>query len=347
MQRKLTAIVAADVVDYSIHLSKNEVATLKALNALRREIFVPLADKYKGKIIRLMGDGSILVFDSALDAVKFAMEAQQAMAGRVWENGSAETPIQFRMGANLSDIILQEDDIHGEGVNVAVRLEELAPPGGLCLSHSIYLQTKNAAGDELLPIGERHLKNISEPVFVWRWHPTNGASGPGDVEPFPVRKGQYRGRQILDPQVTALLVDLHMRSARLAISDAFDEMLGEPEEGRDMTLEDIYRRLGHRLNAARAMLHPIQIECIGDMRNSTVGLWQNPQSMAEFVSNVFDSASTSYAARLLPIIQKILQADEPPLRKRTRFMELAQSFMREDMAPRLKSVIKFAFVETP
>lgn len=345
MQRKLTAIVAADVVDYSIHLSRNEVATLRSLNTLRREVFVPLADRYNGKIIRLMGDGSILVFDSALDAVTFAMDVQKAMAGRVWENGGGETPIEFRMGANLCDIILQEDDIHGEGVNVAVRLEELAPPGGLCLSHSIYLQTKNAAGDDLLPIGERHLKNIAEPVFVWRWHPT-GDSGPGEVDPFPVRKGNYRGRQILDPQVTALLVDLHMRSARLAISDAFDEMLGEANEGRGMSMEDIYRRLGHRLNAARAMLHPIQIECVGDMRNSTVGLWQNPQSMAEFVSNVFDSASTSYAARLLPIIQKILDADEAPLAKRVRFMTLAQGFMRDDMGPRLKSVIKFGFVET-
>lgn len=346
MQRKLTAIVAADVVDYSIHLSRNEIATLRSLNTLRREVFVPLADRYNGKIIRLMGDGSILVFDSALDAVSFAMDAQKAMAGRVWENGNAEAPIVFRMGANLCDIILQEDDIHGEGVNVAVRLEELAPPGGLCLSHSIYLQTKNAAGDDILPIGERHLKNIAEPVFVWRWHPMGDTSGPSEVDPFPVRKAQYRGRQILDPQVTALLVDLHMRSARLAISDAFDEMLGEADEGHGTSMEDIYRRLGHRLNAARAMLHPIQIECIGDMRNSTVGLWQNPQSMAEFVSNVFDSASTSYAARLLPVIQKILNADEPPLAKRVRFMKLAQSFMREDMAPRLKSVIKFGFVET-
>jgi class 3 adenylate cyclase len=342
----LTAIVAADVVDYSVHIGRNEIATLTALNTLRREVFVPMADKYSGKIIRVMGDGSLLSFDSASDAVKFAVEIQETMAD--WDRDDLGVPVEFRMGANLCEIIEQEDDIHGEGLNIAVRLEELAPPGGLCLSHSLYLQTKSVAGDKFLPLGERHLKNINDPVFIWRWHPKRGGvnGGPADVDPFPVRKMQYRGRQILDPQVTALLVDLHMRSARLAISDAFDEMLGEPSEGRDMTMEDIYRRLGNRLNTARAMLHPIQIECIGDMRDSTVGLWQNPQSMAEFVSNVFDSASTSYAARLLPIIQKILKGDEPPLDKRIKFMALAQGFMRDDLAPRLKRVIKFGFVET-
>jgi class 3 adenylate cyclase len=346
MQRKLTAIVAADVVDYSVHLGRNEIATLNALNTVRREVFAPMVDKYSGKIIRLMGDGSLLAFDSAVDALNFAVEIQETMAQRE-DDDDLGVPVEFRMGANLCEIIQQENDVHGEGLNIAVRLEELAPPGGLCLSHSLYLQTKNVAGDRFLPLGERHLKNINDPVFVWRWHPKNGASGgPADLDPFPVRKMQYRGRQILDPQVTALLVDLHMRSARLAISDAFDEMLSEPGQGSDMTMEDIYRRLGHRLNAARAMLHSIQIECIGDISNSTVGLWQNPQSMAEFVSNVFDSASTSYAARLLPIIQKILQANDTPLEKRTRFMVLAQGFMRDDMAPRLKSVIKFAFVET-
>ncbi len=345
MQRKLTAIVAADVVDYTLHLRRDEVATLNALSTLRREVFIPLADQYSGKIIRLMGDGSILVFDSALAAVKFAMDVQDRLAAKPPQDNGGKA-IEFRMGLNLCDIIQQEDDIHGEGVNVAVRLEELAPPGGICLSQGIYLQTKSALGEDFLPIGERLLKNIAEPVFVWRWHPRNGGNGVGSVEAFPVRKGEFRGRQILDPQVSSLLVDLHMRSARLAISDAFDEMLSEPNEGRGMTMEEIYRKLGDKLNAARAMLHCIQIECIGDMRDSTVGLWQNPQSMAEFVSNVFDSASTSYAFRLLPIIQKILDADAPPLAKRAQFMQLAQTFMREDMAPRLKSVIKFAFVET-
>ncbi len=343
MQRKLTAIVAADVVDYSIHLGRNEIGTLKALNTVRREVFEPIAGRYSGKIIRVMGDGSLVAFDSALDAIKFAMDVQSALAGRE-DEAKSDTPIEFRMGANLCDIICQDGDIHGEGVNVAVRLEELAPPGGVCLSHSIYLQTKNTVGRDLLPIGERQLKNIADPVFVWRWHPKSG--GDGGLDSMPVRKRQFRGRQVLDPQVTALLVDLYMRSARLAISDAFDAMLAEPDEGRSLSMEDIYRRLGQRLNAARAMLHPIYIECAHDIRDTTAGLWQTPQSMAEFVSNVFDNANTSYAARLLPQIQKLLRADVPALERRTLLMSLAQGFMREDMGPQVKSMIKFAFVET-
>jgi class 3 adenylate cyclase len=344
MQRKLTAIVAADVVDYSIHLGHNEIGTLQALNTLRREVFQPAANKYSGKIIRLMGDGSILAFDSALEAVKFAMDVQSTLARRSGDDPTG-TPMEFRMGANLCDIICQEGDIHGEGVNVAVRLEELAPPGGICLSHSIYLQTKNAVRENVLPIGERQLKNIAEPVFVWRWHPENKGNAIGNPSPA-ARKARYRGRQILDPQVTALLVDLHMRSARLAVSDAFDLMLGEPGEGRALTMEDIYRRLGQKLNAARAMLHPIHIECIDDIRDSTAGLWENPQPMAAFIANVFDSADGSYTARLLPQIQKILQTDMPALAKRAAFMPLAQGLIREDITPRVKDMIRFAFVET-
>ena len=344
MQRKLTAIVAADVVDYSLHLGRDEFATLNALERLRRDVLLPKVETYSGQIIRLMGDGSILAFDSALAALKFAMDAQRDIA----ERGPADEAgpvLELRMGVNLSDVIVQDGDVHGEGINVAVRLEEFAPAGGICVSHSIYLQTRGAAGSELLPIGDRQLRNIAEPVFVWRWHPTRNTSDIGKVDLFPARKGEYLGRQILDPQVTALLVDLHMRSARLALSDAFDELLSGPSEGRNLSFADIYRSLGDPLNVARGLLHVVQIESIGDIRDSTVGLWQNPQSMAEFVSNVFDSASTSYAPRLLPLIKDILDIDQPALARRKQFMDVLQTFLKDEMSPRLKSVIKFAFVE--
>jgi len=345
MQRKLTAIVAADVVDYCVHLGRDEIGTLTELNVLKQDVFGPAIQKHNGRIIRLMGDGSLLAFNSALGAVDFAMDVQESMARRQSEV-SRTVPIEFRMGANLCDIIHQEDDIHGEGVNVAVRLEELAPPGGICLSHSIYLQTKSAVRENLLPIGERQLKNIADPVFVWRWHPKRSADGLDMPGTSPKRQRQFRGRQVLDPQVTALLVDLHMRSARLAVSDAFDQMLSDPDKGCGLTMEDIYRRLGHKLNIARAMLDPIFIQGVRDIRDSTVEFGETPQSMAAFISNVFDHANTSYAARLLPQIQTILQADEPALAKRVMFMNLAHGFMRQDMVPRVKSMIKFAFVET-
>lgn len=170
MERKLAAIVAADIVNYSALISRNEIGTLTALDRLQDEVIVPAIKQYCGRIVRLMGDGSILAFDSALNAVQFAVDVQRAMSKRKTIDPK-NLNIDFRMGANLSDIIHAKDDVHGEGINIAVRLEELAPPGGICLSNTIYSQTKNALNEVLLPIGERQLKNIAEPVLVWRWQP--------------------------------------------------------------------------------------------------------------------------------------------------------------------------------
>ena len=344
MERKLTAIVAADVVNYSILMGQNELGTIRALETVQREVLSPAASKYKGRIVRLMGDGTLLAFASAVDAVQFAVGVQCVMAERKTA-APQDMSIDFRMGANLCDIIHQANDIHGEGVNVAVRLEELAPPGGICLSHSIYLQTKNLFGAQLLPIGELQLKNIVEPVQVWRWQPPGVADGVGaNADASPPRR-HYHGRQILDPKVTAILVDLHIRSARLAVSDCFDDILAQPGAGQNMSMEDIYRRLGHQLNYARGLLRAISIEYVDNIHEFASGLWQSPQSMSEFVSNVFDSANTSYAARLLPQLQRILQSGAAANVKRAEIMELIRTFMSDDMTPRVKNLIKFAFVE--
>lgn len=343
MERKLTAIVAADVVNYSLLIGQNELGTITALQAIQREVIVPAASKYNGRVVRLMGDGSLLAFDSALDAVQFAVEVQCTLAERKATN---QTPvIELRMGANLCDIILGEGDIHGEGVNVAVRLEELAPPGGICLSHSIYLQTKSALGGQLLPIGERQLKNIVEPVQVWRWQPPGVADGvSANVDTLSPKK-HYHGRQILDPKVTATLIDLHIRSALLAISDCLDDIIATPDTGSSMSLEDIYRRFAPHINNARGILRAISVEFVDNIQDFTSGLRQSPQSMSEFVSAVFDNVNISFAARLLPAIQSILQSDISGLEKRTQIMTLMRGVAHEEMSPRVKSMIKFAFVE--
>lgn len=344
MERKLTAIVAADVVNYSILIGQDETGTLATLHAVKQEVIIPAVTKYNGRVIRLLGDGTLLAFNSALNAVKFAVDVQRIMAER---NTAAPigTIIDFRMGANLGDIILQENDIHGEGINVAVRLEEIAPPGGICLSHSLYLQTRNAFGEELLPIGERQLKNIAEPVMVWRWQPPGVADGVGANPCARVLKRPVHGRQILDPKVTELLVDLYVRSARLAISDSFDEMLAEPSGGSVLTLEEIHRRFAYKLSGARELLLPISIECGENIRDFTPRFWHSPQSMSEFIANVFDSTHIFFAGTLLADIQAILRSDSPDLAKRTRFMRLVHEFLSESKVPQAKSLIRFAFVE--
>ena len=344
MERKLTAIVAADVVNYSILIGQDELGTLAALNILQHEIITPAVTKYHGQIIRLLGDGSILVFNSALNAVLFAVDVQRLIAKRKIA-APFDIPIDFRMGANVGDIILQGNDIHGEGINVAVRLEELAPPGGICLSHSIYLQTRSAFGEELLPIGERQLKNIAEPVMVWRWQPPGVTDGVGSNPCARSLKRQVHGRQILDPKVTELLVDLYVRSARLAISESFDEMLGEPEGGGLLSPEDIYKRFAHKLNSTREPLFPISIECGENIREFTNRFWGSPQSMSEFIANVFDSAHMFFAGTLLTEIQAILRSASPDLTKRTKFMRLVHEFLCESKVPQAKSLIRFAFVE--
>jgi class 3 adenylate cyclase len=342
MERKLTAIVAADVVNYSILIGQNELGTITALQTIQREIVVPAVTKYSGRIVRLMGDGTLLAFDSALDAVQFAVEIQCVLAER--KTAKAEPPIELRMGVNLCDIIVGDGDIHGEGVNVAVRLEELAPAGGICLSHSIYLQTKNALGGQLLPIGERQLKNISEPVQVWRWQPPGVADGVGVSTDASAPKKHYHGRQILDPKVTAILVDLHIRSILLSISDCLDDIVAMPNTGTDMSVEEIYRRFGDHINHARQILSAISVEFVDNIQDFNLGLWQSPHSMSEFVWAVLDSTSTSFAARLLPEIQAILQLDANGLEKRTRVMTLFRTIVIEELPPRVKSAIKFAFV---
>ena len=345
MERKLAAIVAADVVNYSILIGQDELGTLAALNTLQQEIVTPAVTKYRGRVIRLLGDGSLLAFNSALNAVLFAVDVQRVMAKRK-TSAPFGIPIDFRMGANLGDIILQENDIHGEGINVAVRLEELAPPGGICISHSIYLQTRTVFGDELLPIGERQLKNIAEPVMVYRWQPPGVADGVGSNPCSRTLKRPVHGRQILDPKVTEVLVDLYVRSARLAISESFDEMLAEPEGGGLLSPEDIYKRFANKLNGTRELLFPISVECGENIREFTTRFWRSPQSMSEFIANVFDSAHIFFAGTLLTEIQSILRSDSPQLAKRTRFMRLVHEFLCESKVPQAKSLIRFAFVES-
>ncbi|WP_125461562.1 MULTISPECIES: adenylate/guanylate cyclase domain-containing protein [Rhodomicrobium] len=335
----MTAIVAADVVNYSILMGQNELGTLSKLSILQQEVITPAVTKYKGRVIRLMGDGSLLAFNSALDAMEFAVDVQRIMAERKTAS-PLDIQIDFRMGVNLGDVILTENDFHGEGINVAVRLEEIAPPGGICISHSIHMQTKNALGEELLPIGERQLKNIAEPVLVWRWQPPGAA---GIVQ----RKAQppVHGRQILDPKVTSLLMDLYMKAAKLSVSEGFDELLASPDTGRDLPLEAIYGHFSRKLNEARALMFPISVECGAGESGQTPRFWAPSQSMSDFIAHAFDSGDIFLAVNMLVKIRAVLQSDQSTCAKRAELQRLIRHVLHESRVPQIKSRIKFAFVE--
>ena len=166
VERRLAAILAADVAGYSRLMGADEEATLTALKACRRELIDPKIAEYRGRIVKTTGDGALVEFASAVDAVRCAMEIQRAMAER-----SAAIPeerrIEFRIGINVGDIIIDEGDIYGDGVNIAARLESLASPGAICLSDNAYQQIKGKLALEVSDMGEQQLKNIAQPVRVY------------------------------------------------------------------------------------------------------------------------------------------------------------------------------------
>ena len=133
VERRLTAIMAADVAGYSRLMGADEEGTLARLKAHRRELIDPKIGEHRGRIVKTTGDGLLIEFASVVDAVRYAVEVQQAMAERNSEVPQARR-IEFRIGINLGDIIRDGRDIYGDGVNVAARLEALADPGGICVS---------------------------------------------------------------------------------------------------------------------------------------------------------------------------------------------------------------------
>ena len=140
--RRLAAILAADVAGYSRLMGEDEEGTLAALKAIRRELSDPKVKEHRGRIVKTTGDGLLVEFASVVDAVRCAVEVQRAMAERNAEIPEARR-IEFRMGINLGDIIRDGRDIFGDGVNVAARLEALAEPGGICVSRVVYDQVRD------------------------------------------------------------------------------------------------------------------------------------------------------------------------------------------------------------
>jgi len=168
VERRLAAILAADVVGYSRLMGNDEAGTLNALKTHREELIEPKLAQFHGRIVKLLGDGLLAEFPSAVEAVQCAVEVQNTMHDRnmdVPENRR----IIYRMGINIGDIVVENDDIFGDGVNVAARLEVLAKPGGICISGNVHEQLGGKTDLGFKDIGEQSVKNIAKPVSVWRW----------------------------------------------------------------------------------------------------------------------------------------------------------------------------------
>src|ERR1039458_5147290 len=166
VERRLAAILAADVAGYSRLMGVDEEGTLAALKACRREFIDPKIAEHRGRIVKTTGDGALVEFASAVDAARCAIEIQRVMAKRNATIPEARR-IEFRIGINVGDIISDEGDIYGDGVNIAARVESLASPGAICLSEDAYKQIKGKVELDVSDMGEQQLKNIAQPVRVY------------------------------------------------------------------------------------------------------------------------------------------------------------------------------------
>jgi len=182
--RRLAAILAADIAGYSRLMGEDEAATVRDLKA-HQAVVLPLVGRYGGRIIDTAGDGILAEFPSVINATECAVEIQTIMATRN-EAAPESRRMRFRIGINLGDVIHDETRIYGDGINVAARLEGIAEPGGICISRQVFDQVSRSIKADFQALGPRTLKNIAHPVDVFAIAPTDGDAGPGVTAPNAV-----------------------------------------------------------------------------------------------------------------------------------------------------------------
>ena len=206
-QRRLAAILSVDVVGYSRLMGIDEAGTLSRLNILRRELIDPTITAHSGRIVKLMGDGALVEFASAVDAVTCAIEIQKQLREQD-AIGSKADPIRFRIGINVGDIIIEGEDILGDGVNIAARIEGVAEPGGISISEDAWRQVQGKVAANFVDAGEQSLKNITRPVRVYRLDLAQKSASASDASrPTPAQSDK--------PSIAVL---------------AFNNMSGDPEQ---------------------------------------------------------------------------------------------------------------------
>jgi adenylate cyclase len=318
VQRRLAAILAADVVGYSRLMREDEAGTLAALKALRREVFEPKVAEYGGRIVKTTGDGVLVEFPSAVDAVQHAVDVQQAMAHRN-RAVPAGRRLELRMGITLGDVIVDGDDLYGDGVNVAARLEGLAEPGGICVSAMVHEGVRHKLKLAFNDLGEKSVKNIADPLRVYAIAPEAGgaaAPAPSDavfrrpavaVLPFDNLSGDPDQEHFADGLTEDIITALSLwrsfpviaRNSTFAYKGAARDIrrIGE-ELGVRYVVEGSVRRAGDRLRVTAQLI------------NADTGHHVWAERYDRDIADIFvlqDEISTHVAATVAPEVDKAEQ----------------------------------------
>jgi adenylate cyclase len=250
VERRLAAILAADVAGYSRLMGRDEEGTLAALKACRRELIDPKIAEHRGRIFKTTGDGVLVEFASAVDAARCAMEIQRAMVERNTDIAE-DRRIEFRIGINVGDIIIDEGDIYGDGVNIAARVETLTAPGAVCLSENAYQQVKGKFALDVTDKGEQHLKNIAQPVRIYSVRPDKTPQSPAltlpdkpsiAVLPFQNMSGDPEQEYFADGMVEDIITGL----SRIRWLFVIARNSSFAYKGKSMDVRQVGRDLGVR-----------------------------------------------------------------------------------------------------
>jgi TolB-like protein len=315
-QRRLAAILAADVVGYSRLMEQDEAGTWAALKARRQDILVPLVAQHNGRVVKLMGDGVLVEFGSPVDAVQCAVELQRGFAGA--NQGVPEAQrIFLRIGINLGDVIVEGSDIYGDGVNVAARLEGLAESGGILVSANVH---EHVIGKLALPfddLGDHALKNIVKPVRVYRagtGENSEGAARPAltlpdkpsiAVLPFQNMSGDPEQEYFADGMVEDIITGLSRFNALFVIArnSSFSY------KGRAVDIRQIGRELGVRYVLEGSVRKAgDRVRITGQLIDTSTGrhLWADRfEGMLEDVFDLQDQVTASVVGAIAPKLEQV------------------------------------------
>ena len=334
VERRLVAILAADIAGYSRLMGKDEEGTLAALKACHREVIDPKVAEHRGRIVNTPGDSVLIEFASAVDAAHCAVEIQKEIAER--NSGIPEDRrVEFRIGINVGDVIIDEGDIYGDGVNIAARVEALASPGAICLSDNAYQQIKGKLTLDVSDMGEQRLKNIAQPVRVYGVRLNGAPERPAlvlpdkpsiAVLPFQNISGDPEQEYFADGMVEEIITGL----SRLRWLFVIARNSSFTYKGRSVDVKQVGRELGVQFvleGSVRKAGNRVRIT--GQLIDATTGAHLWADRFDGSLEDVFDLQDQVTASVVSAITPKMEQAEiERAKRKPTESLDAYDYYLR-------------------